>query len=79
MAPTIRREGSYRFFFNSREETRMHVHVATADGIAKFWLEPIVALDSYHNLGIRDLRRMEAIVKEYEDEFRSAWRRHFGQ
>ena len=23
--PTIYREGPYRFFFNSREETRMHV------------------------------------------------------
>ncbi|HNT76664.1 MAG TPA: DUF4160 domain-containing protein [Anaerolineae bacterium] len=79
MAPTIRREGSYRFFFNSREETRMHVHIATPDGIAKFWLEPIVALDSFHNLSARELRRIETLVKEHEDEFRTAWRRHFGQ
>ncbi len=41
--PTIYREGSYRFFFNSREETRVHIHVQSPDGIAKFWLEPIVA------------------------------------
>ena len=27
MSPTIHREGPYRFYFNSREESRMHVHV----------------------------------------------------
>jgi len=57
----------------------MHVHVATSDGVAKFWLEPIVALESYYNLEIRDLRRIEKIVREYEDEFQDAWRRHFLQ
>lgn len=79
MAPTIRREGPYRFFFNSREESRMHIHIATADGIAKFWLEPIVALDSFHNLSTKELRRIEKIVKEHEDEFKLAWIRHFTQ
>ena len=27
MSPTIFREGPFRFYFFSREETRMHVHV----------------------------------------------------
>ena len=31
MSPTIYREGPYRFFFNSREESRMHVHIASAE------------------------------------------------
>jgi hypothetical protein len=79
MSPTIYRTGSYRFFFNSREEPRMHVHVATAEGTAKFWLEPIIALASFHNLQTKDLRKIEAIVKEHEDEFKSAWHRHFSQ
>ncbi len=48
--PTIYREGPYRFFFNSREETRMHVHVESSEGNAKFWLEPIVALAVAYNL-----------------------------
>ena len=34
--PTIYREGPYRFFFNSREETRMHVHVQSTDGACNF-------------------------------------------
>ena len=57
----------------------MHVHIATPDGVAKFWLEPILALANAHNLPARELRKMEAIVKEHEDEFRTAWRKHFSQ
>ena len=49
MSPTILRLGPYRFYFNSREETRMHVHVEAGGGMAKFWLEPIVALAVYEN------------------------------
>ena len=37
MSPTVLRIGGYRFFFNSREETRRHIHVATVEGTAKFW------------------------------------------
>ncbi len=79
MSPTILRVGRYRFFFNSREETRLHVHVATAEGTAKFWLEPIIALDSFFNLNSKELSDIESVVREHEDEFKSAWRRHFSQ
>ena len=44
MSPTVFREQGYRFFFFSREEQRMHVHVLSADGEAKFWLEPEIEL-----------------------------------
>ncbi|HEY5474779.1 MAG TPA: DUF4160 domain-containing protein [Candidatus Limnocylindrales bacterium] len=75
--PTIYREGPYRFFFNSREETRMHVHVQSPDGVAKFWREPIVALADTHLISARELTRIEGIVKEHQDEFIFTWRRHF--
>ena len=77
MSPTVLRVGPYRFFFNSREETRRHVHVATSDGVAKIWLEPTVALASYHNLSARELRAIDALVREHESEFKSAWDKHF--
>ena len=44
MAPTIWKEKGYRFFFFSREEPRAHVHVASPDGEAKFWLDPEIEL-----------------------------------
>ncbi|MEQ1672015.1 MAG: DUF4160 domain-containing protein [Hyphomicrobium sp.] len=40
MSPTVLRKDGYRFFFFSREELRMHVHVSSSDGEAKWWLEP---------------------------------------
>lgn len=35
MSPTVFREGEFRFYFFSREESRMHVHVSHPDGEAK--------------------------------------------
>lgn len=79
MSPTIYREGSYRFFFNSREESRMHVHIASSGGTAKFWLEPIVALTIHYGLKTKDLSSIEKIVQEHRDEFISRWNQHFSQ
>jgi hypothetical protein len=43
MTPTIFREKGYRFYFLSKEENRIHIHVTCEKGEAKFWLEPIVS------------------------------------
>jgi len=37
MAPTLLKKGPFRLFFFSREEMRIHVHVAHPDGEAKLW------------------------------------------
>lgn len=78
VAPSVFRSGKYRGFFFSREEPRMHVHVAAPDGEAKFWLEPIVALASHTGLSARELAKMESIVEGHRDEIARAWRAHFG-
>jgi hypothetical protein len=44
MSPTIFRESGFRFYFFSREETRMHVQCA--EGEAKYWLEPAIERES---------------------------------
>jgi len=76
MSPTIMRIGNYRFFFNSNEESRMHVHIQTTDGIAKFWLEPIVAHADSYRLDQRTLRELAKLVEENADVFRAAWKKH---
>ena len=78
MAPTVHRERGYRLFFFSREESRKHVHVAASNGEAKYWLEPEVALARNHRLSGRQLREIEAIVREHKDEITAAWDRYFG-
>lgn len=50
MTPTIVRDGQFRLFFFSREETRIHVHVTHPEGEAKFWLTPSVHLAK--NIGL---------------------------
>lgn len=77
MSPTVFRTKEYRFFFFSREESRMHVHVSSHAGEAKFWLEPIVALAKHYNISQRELHEIEQIVKEHADEFKKAWKEHF--
>jgi hypothetical protein len=77
MSPTVFREGSFRFFFFSREESRMHVHVTCPDGEAKFWLEPVIALALSQGLTKAQIKQAQNIVEEREDEIRRAWQRHF--
>ena len=78
MAPTIHRERGFRFFFFSREEPRIYVHVIRAEGEAKFWLEPEIELARNYELSRIQLKEAEEIVEEHQNEFRAAWREHFG-
>ena len=79
MSPTVFRESGYRFFFFSREESRMHVHVQSADGEVKFWLEPQISLARNHGLSRRKLTRIRSIIEAHEIELRNAWYDHFGR
>jgi len=47
MSPTVFRIGNFRFYFFSREEEKMHVHVVAPQGEAKFRIEPIISLANY--------------------------------
>ena len=77
MSPTIFRSGDLRFFFFSREETRMHVHVQSPDGEAKFWLEPVIAVAQNQGLKGRSIFEALRLVREHEQEIRRAWHAHF--
>jgi len=77
MSPTILRKNEYRFFFFSREETRMHVHAMCADGEAKFCLEPEIELANNYRLNRNSVKEIEKIVEDHYDELKNAWERHF--
>jgi hypothetical protein len=78
LSPTVFREGEYRFFFISREESRIHIHVSHPDGEAKFWLEPTIELA--RNIGLSSSKMKEAVrlVKSRKKEITDAWHNHFG-
>jgi Domain of unknown function (DUF4160) len=77
MSPTVFREGPYRFYFFSREESRIHVHVQSTDGEAKFWLDPTIELAKNYGLSKQQLTATRKIVEEHEQEIRDAWEKHF--
>ena len=77
MSPTIFRAGGFRFYFFSREEERMHVHVHHAEGEAKFWLEPKIELAQNKGLSVKHIGSALKFVREHEDEIRVAWKKHF--
>ena len=77
MSPTIFKEGRFRFYFFSREESRPHVHVITPDGEAKFWLDPPGELARNHGLTDQDIRHAQEIVRKRQQEIRDAWNEHF--
>jgi hypothetical protein len=79
MSPTVFRARGLRFFFFSREEQRMHVHVGSAEGEAKFWIEPEVALAQSYGLSPANLRAAQKLIEEHKDEIGKAWARHFGR
>lgn len=78
MAPTIVRDGQFRLFFFSREESRIHVHVSYPEGEAKFRLTPSVHLARNVGLSGVQLRQAQAVVEAHLQEIQDAWQRHFG-
>lgn len=79
MSPTVFRDGPFRFFFFSREEDRLHIHVESAGGEAKFWIEPEIELARNYRLSGQELNDVLKLVVDHEQEIRDAWQRHFGR
>jgi hypothetical protein len=55
----------------------MHVHVYCAEGEAKFWLEPEIALAYNHSIRPSELTAIQRVVEEHKDEIATAWHAHF--
>lgn len=55
----------------------MHVHVYSANGEAKFWLEPSVSLAQNYRLSEKEIREILKVVKERKDEIKRSWKKHF--
>lgn len=77
MSPTVFRESGYRFFFFSREEERIHVHVISGDGEAKYWLEPEIELAKNHRYTRKQLKQIKSLIEHHYNEIVSAWQQHF--
>lgn len=77
MSPTVFRESGYRFFFFSREEERMHVHIQSSEGEAKFWLEPKIELAKNYRFSKKQLKELESLLEAHYYELTSSWEKYF--
>ena len=77
MSPTVFRVAGFRFYFFSREEPRMHIHVQSSNGEAKFWIEPEIQIAQNHGLSMGELNEADSLIKEHQNEIRTAWQQHF--
>ena len=75
--PTVLKIGYYRFFFFSREETRMHIHISCPDGEAKFWLLPEIDLARNYKLSKVQLKAIEKLIGDHYDDFKNSWNMYF--
>jgi hypothetical protein len=62
---------------STRPSRRLHVHVESGSGEAKFWLEPIVSLAVNKGLNVRELKAIQRIVEKERDAILKEWKKHF--
>lgn len=75
--PTILREGPYRVYFVSHDlKEPPHVHVDREKYSAKFWLGP-VALGRNLGFSARELKTIERMIVEREQECMEVWNDNF--
>ncbi len=76
--PEIFREYGFIFFFYTNEHLPIHVHVRKGDGEAKFIIEDNkVVLYSSNKMKVKELARVEKIVKKRKNEIINAWIDYF--
>lgn len=76
---TVSRIGPYRIYFYSHEPNEpSHVHVDRDYQSCKFWLGP-VALARNLGFSAKELRKIERIITENEQDFLEAWHEYFGR
>lgn len=75
--PTVLRVGPYRFFFYAGDgEEPPHIHVERDDNVAKFWLDPL-RLQNNKGFSRADLRRLQRLLGQYQQELLEAWHGYF--
>ena len=78
--PVVFRHKGYRFFFFSNEgdpREPMHVHVKKGEAIAKFWINPAVAVADAYRMDAAELRELARIAEENRGLIERSWNEHF--
>jgi hypothetical protein len=79
--PTILRWKGYRFFFFSNKGNPaepVHVHIRKGESVAKFWLQPVVALAESYGMSPQELNKLQKVVENNAKITKRAWYECFG-
>ncbi|ADV81095.1 DUF4160 domain-containing protein [Terriglobus saanensis] len=79
--PTVFRHLGFRFFFYANEGTPrepVHIHVDSAEGEAKFWMQPVIHVAYNDGYSARTLRQLHEIVEANRNRIERAWYDFFG-
>ena len=80
MSPTLLRRGPYRVYIYSYDcQEPRHVHVDREDKSAKFWLDPVVALEINYGFSRSELRRIERLLTSHLPLLRERWNEFCGR
>ena len=75
--PTVFRKGPYRFFFYSNEGNEpVHIHVESGDGLAKFWVNPVI-LENSVGFSAHDLAEIRTVIGENVQSIERKWNEFF--
>ncbi|MBC7867869.1 MAG: DUF4160 domain-containing protein [Gloeobacteraceae cyanobacterium ES-bin-316] len=74
--PEIFRFFGIRFFYFSNDHLPIHVHIKTADGTAKFEIEPLSLIEN-KGVKMKDIYLAESIIEENRDLIIQHWNNFF--
>ena len=74
---TVMTHYGFRFFFYSREETRMHIHVEIENRELKVWLDTF-ELAYNHGFPDHEVTQIIKMVVKHEKILKKAWPEYFG-
>ncbi|MCY2953013.1 MAG: DUF4160 domain-containing protein [Planctomycetota bacterium] len=78
--PVVLRKRGYRFMFYSSDAAEPpHVHVKKGRKAAKFWLVPVVDLESNRGFRPHELNEIERIIVEEIEYLLESWNAFFGR
>ena len=80
--PKVFEWNGYIFFFFSNEGNPVepcHIHVRKGDGIAKYWIDDMVTLDSSWGMTSKELNTLAIKIEEQRELIMERWNEFFGK
>jgi len=78
MPKPLFKEGFSFFFWSDEGSEPPHVHVSKGDGLAKWWLVPMIHVEYSNRFKKQEQRRIKELIEEHYETLIKAWEKHFG-